>query len=288
MPRLDGLSFLRLLMARRPTPVLVVSSQARRTDVFKALELGALDFVAKPDARHGGLDALRDELLAKLEVVGALRPGSVGAVPEAPARRRASSAEAEPPRIVVVGASTGGPRALLQLLGGLPGDLPLGILVAQHMPPGFTTTFAERLSRHTAFSAREASDGDAVAHGRVLVAPGGRHLALRRDGAGALRAAIEPAGSGPWPWCPSVDRLFATAAAALGSRVCAVVLTGMGQDGREGAAAVKRAGGLTLAESEDSAVVFGMPKSAAESGVVDEVLPLDGIADRIMRFARGA
>lgn len=283
MPRMDGFTFLRLLMARAPTPVVVVSAQARRTDVFKALELGALDFVAKPDGAD--LEAIREELLEKCATVRALRIENLQAHAGAPARRPASL---EPPRVALFGASTGGPQAILQLLGAMPGDLPLAILVAQHMPERFTAAFAERLGRSSAFSAQEAADGDVVAAGRVLVAPGGRHLELRRDAEGVLRAAVVPAGEGAGAarYAPSIDRLFRSAARELGWRAVAVVLTGMGHDGREGAAAVKRAGGLTLAESEQSAVVYGMPQSAAESGAIDEVLDLPGLAARLVRFAR--
>jgi len=284
MPRMDGFTFLRVLMARQPVPVIVVSSQSRRTDVFKALELGALDFVAKPD--RGDDELLREELLEKCATVRALRMENLS--PRSAAVRLPLAPAVEPRRVAVVGASTGGPQALLKLLSALPGDLALGILVAQHMPERFTGTFAERLGRSTPFSAHEASDGDLVAEGRVMVAPGGRHLEVRRDPEGALRAAVLlPGPRDPIPrYVPSIDRLFVSAAACLGPRVCAVVLTGMGQDGRAGVAAVKRAGGLTLAESEETAVIYGMPQQAAESGAVDEVLGLGALAERLVRFAR--
>jgi len=288
MPRMDGFTFLRLLMGRRPTPVIVLSSQSRRQDVFKTLELGALDFVAKPDA--GGLAGVREELLAKLALVRALRIGNLAprhTVDHEPAAPRPL---VEPPGVVVVGASTGGPRALQELLSSLPSDLPVGILVAQHMPEKFTRAFAERLGRTTAFSVTEAVHGDVVAAGRVLVAPGGGHLELRRDPGpdGTLRAAVEASESGGASarQCPSIDRLFASAVRAAPRRLCAVVLTGMGSDGAAGVRAVHAAGGLTLAESEETAVVHGMPGAAVASGAVDEVLGLPAIAARLVRFAR--
>ncbi len=287
MPRMDGFTFLRLLMARRPTPVVVVSSQSRRSDAFKALELGALDFVAKPEG-GASFDTIAAALLEKCELLRALRPRNLGAGGE-PALTPASGAGvAEPLRVVAIGASTGGPQALQRLFSALPGDLPLGFVVAQHMPERFTAAFAERLARTTRFTAQEAADGDVVAPGRVLVAPGGRNLEVRRDSEGALRAAIvvSHAGGAHKPF-PSVDRLFDSVARAVGRRACGVVLTGMGQDGRNGVTAIKRAGGLTLAESQESAVVYGMPQAAAESGALDELLPLDRIADRIARFGRG-
>jgi len=289
MPRMDGFTFLRLLMARRPTPVIVVSSQSSKADVFKSLELGAIEFVAKPEG-EGGLAIFRDELLEKCAIVRALRienvdPHPVPALTPAPAR-----AIVEPARVAVVGASTGGPQALARVLAALPGDLPLGILVAQHMPERFTRAFAERLARGTRFAVREAEDGDLVVEGRVLVAPGGHHLEVARGAAPdhALRAVVLPRGRDERSrYCPSIDRLFASAAQALGARVCAVVLTGMGSDGRAGVAAVKASGGLVLAESARTAVVFGMPQSAASTGAVDEVLDLAHVAARVAQFARG-
>jgi two-component system chemotaxis response regulator CheB len=277
MPRMDGFTFLRLLMARRPTPVVVISATSRRTDVFKALELGALDFVAKPDG-DAPLDAVREALVEKCGLVRSLRIENLARPADA-----AAPDGAEPAGVVAIGASTGGPAAVQRLLSTLPGDLPLAFLVAQHMPERFTHAFADRLARTTPFAAAEAEDGDVVAAGRVLVAPGGRHLGVRRGPDGVLRAAVLP----PAPlakYCPSADVLFASVAQAAGARACALVLTGMGQDGRAGVRAVKVAGGLTLAESAETAVVYGMPQAAAESGSVDEVLALPAIAARLRRF----
>jgi two-component system chemotaxis response regulator CheB len=312
MPRMDGFTFLRVLMARRPTPVVVVSSQSRRSDAFKALELGALDFVAKPDAGapHGELAA---QVLEKCELVRALvsvpRREPHPPTPPTPLRgeggdhaRRGPRREGfasplrgdggvgslvEPERLVAIGASTGGPQALQRLFTLLPPELSLGFVVAQHMPERFTAAFAERLSRTTRFSVQEAASGDALAPGRVLIAPGGRHLEVRRDGEGVLRAEVLEPGSGRGQ-CPSVDRLLVSVARVLGPRACGVVLTGMGRDGRAGAEAIRRSGGLALAESQETAVVYGMPRAAAESGALHAQLPLDGLAERIARFGRGA
>jgi two-component system chemotaxis response regulator CheB len=284
MPRMDGFTFLRLLMARQPTPVVVLSAQSRRTDVFKALELGALDFVPKPEG-DAPLESLRDALVEKCQLVRALRVENLA---PRDARREAGALGAEPAGVVAIGASTGGPAAIQRLLSSLPGDLPLAFVVAQHLPERFTRAFAERLARTTPFVASEAADADVVAAGRVLVAPGGRHLEVRRGIDGVLRAAIvAPAALPAVRYCPSADVLFGSVARAAGSRTCAIVLTGMGQDGRAGVRAVKGAGGLTLAESEDTAVVYGMPQAAASSGAVDELLALPGLADRIRRFGGG-
>lgn len=287
MPRVDGFTFLRLLMSHRPIPVVVVSSRTSRSDVFKALELGALDFVAKPEGELGW-GAVREALVEKCQLLRALRVGNLGASGEPRPVTARASALAGRGGVVAIGASTGGPRAIQSLLASLPGDLPASILVAQHMPERFTSDFAERLGRTTRFPVKEAEEGDLVATGRVLVAPGGHHLEVRRGGDGALRAAIvEPARSAR-EYCPSVDRLFSSAALAMADRCCGVVLTGMGQDGRAGVSAIKKAGGVVYAEAEETAVVYGMPQAVAESGEADEVLPLAGIAERIVAFAAGS
>lgn len=288
MPRMDGFTFLRLQMSRRPVPVIVVSANSQKADVFKALELGALDFVAKPE--RGGLEGLAGELGEKCELVRALRIENLE--PRWFVEREPVAAEAsiEARRVAVIAASTGGPQAIHRLLEQLPGDLPLGILVAQHMPERFTRAFAERLGRTSRFAAREAEGGEVVAAGRVLVAPGGRNLEVARDEAGVLRARVTdaaPAGTGEPRYAPSGDALLASAARELGPRACGVVLTGMGRDGREGARALREAGGLVLAEAAESAVVFGMPEAAIGAGAVHEVLPLDAIARRLVRFSRG-
>jgi two-component system chemotaxis response regulator CheB len=282
--RLEGFAFLRLLMPRRPTPVVVVASASRRGDVFRALELGALDFVVRPVGPEDSLESFRDELVHKCAALRTLRLGNLIARRPAPTLGSAADALAH---VVAVGASTGGPQAVQSLLAALPRGAPLAILVAQHMPEKFTATFADRLRRTTALDAREAADGDAATPGRVLVAPGGHHMELRRDEDGKPRVRVLPAEPGGIRYTPSIDRLFTSVADASGPLACAVVLTGMGHDGRVGVQAIKRQGGLTLAESADTAVVYGMPQAAAESGAVDEVLALGAIADRLLRFARG-
>jgi two-component system, chemotaxis family, protein-glutamate methylesterase/glutaminase len=215
MPRMDGFTFLRLLMAQRPTPVIVLSSNSRRGDVFRSLELGAVDFVAKPE--RSGLEAVREELLAKCAMVRGLRLENLGSWSR-PDRDPADPRPlVEPARLAVIGASTGGPQALQEVLAALPGDLPLGVLVAQHMPEKFTRAFAERLGRSSALTVAEAAEGDLVAAGRVLIAPGGHHLVLRRErGTGTLRVALAPPeGGGSARYCPSIDRLFTSAALAM-------------------------------------------------------------------------
>lgn len=284
LPGLDGFTVLRLLMAHLPVPVLVLSSASGKADAFKALELGAIGFVSKP-VPGGDPEATRRELLEQLAVVRDLRAEAAG--PPGAITPRTFVEAAAPARLAVVAASTGGPQAVQRLLAALPPGLPLALAVAQHMPAPHTPSFAERLGRGTPFASAEAQEGDLLAVGRVLVAPGGRHLKVVRDRAGALRAALSrPAEGDGLRYVPSADLLFASAAEAMGGRVVAAVLTGMGNDAVRGVAEVKRAGGLVLAESEQSAAVWGMPRLAAASGQVDEVLPVEGIAERIARFAR--
>ncbi len=290
MPRMDGFTFLRLLMARQPMPVIVVSSNARKADVFKALELGALDFIAKGEGltAEAAVRALREELRGKLATVRALRLENLREATPRPVVPRAARAPVRPARLVVLGASTGGPAALTRLLGALPSDLPLAYGIAQHMPAPFTFAFAERLGKASSLDVREARDGEELLEGTALLAPGGRHLRVIRAGgpAGPLTAQVtEPEARDARRYCPSVDVLFESAAEAMGERVCAVVLTGMGNDGRRGVQRVKEAGGLVLAECAESAVVYGMPQEAADTGVVDAILTIEDIADRIRRFA---
>jgi two-component system chemotaxis response regulator CheB len=301
MPKMDGFSFLRLLMARQPTPVIVISGYATRENVFKALELGALDFVAKPSRTiTPELRTIKEELLSKVRMVTQLRmvnladraartrtvgtmSGTFSPPPQPvtpPTSRREGPA---PPRLVAIGASTGGPPAINRLLVNLEPTLAVGIIVTQHMPAKFTKAFAERLDRTTPWSVREAEAGDAVTQGSVLVAPGSGSLVVRKDG-GALRVDIVA----PQPedrYVPSVDRMLASAGAAMGPEVCAIVLTGMGGDGGRGIKAVKAAGGYTLAEAPETAVIFGMPQEAIATGAVDEVVALPNIPELIARFA---
>ena len=305
MPKMDGFTFLRLLMTRQPTPVVVVSASSHKADVFKALEMGALDVITKPDG--GDLGELRDELVSKMAMVRALRvesameppPSPAGAPPSPPVATAPPALEAARTplrrsigrlsRLVVIGASTGGPGALARVLNAVPNGLPLGYAVAQHMPERFTRAFAERLRRSSGLDVREAEEGDELVDGRVLIAPGGKHLRLVRcvsEALGPVCARLSPGeGADARRYCPSVDVLFESAAEVMGDRVCAVVLTGMGNDGRRGVERVKEAGGIALAESEATAVVYGMPKEAVETGKVDAVLSLEDIVTRLCRFS---
>jgi len=283
MPRMDGFTFLRVVMSKRPTPVIVISGRTGEEDVFKALDLGAVDFIAKPTPRAApDLVNIERELIRKVHAMRELRIDKVreriDALP--PHVGSTAAATATAPKLVVIGSSTGGPAALMQIFGAFAEAPPCAFVVAQHMPEGFTAGFAERIDRLTPLAAREARGGEELRPGSVLVAPGGRHLELESVG-GRLMARVTL----PQPrdkYAPSVDRLFASAAKHLGRDLVAVVLTGMGDDGSVGVRAVKQAGGLVIAESEETAVIFGMPQQAIRTGAVDRVLGLHEIAASIL------
>jgi two-component system chemotaxis response regulator CheB len=282
MPRMDGFTFLRLLMAKRPTPVLVVSGRSGGDTVFRALELGAVDFVAKPTLRAAPeLATIQEELIRKVHATRQLRMDKVRErISQAPAVvGRAEPAAGGRTRVIAIGSSTGGPAALMQVFSAFTEPPACALVVSQHMPEGFTRGFAERLDRLTHVRAREAGGGETLQRGVVLVAPGGSHLEFESRGAGVVTRLV-PRGPDD-KYAPSVDRMFESAAKHFGQDLLAVVLTGMGDDGRRGVRAVRASGGTVIAESEDTAVIFGMPQQAIRTGAVDAVLPLPEIAPAI-------
>jgi len=297
MPRMDGFTFLRILMSKAPTPVIVVSSYAQRENVFKALELGALDFVPKPDRLGPEATEVREEILQKVLLVRSLRPSFV---PTSLIRRQTSGAfhpdgspasweepsavtgrpYRAPRTVVAIASSTGGPSALLSIFGRLPVTTTAAFVVAQHMPDKFTRTFAERLDKRGVVKTVEASDGDKVAQATGFVCPGRKCMELMRSN-GELVLSVTPAGSGD-RYVPSADRLFHSVAAS-GVKCVGVILTGMGDDGVEGAKAIRAAGGVVIAESQETAVVNGMPGAAVRAGVASEVLPLPAIGEYLAK-----
>jgi two-component system chemotaxis response regulator CheB len=286
MPRMDGFTFLRILMAKQPTPVIVVSSYSNKENVFKALELGAIDFVAKPDQKLTPDAAIRAEILAKVLLVRSLRPisSTMSARVAVPISSRTSDptprAATAPRYLVAIASSTGGPSALLEIFSRLPERFPGAIVIAQHMPDKFTRTFAERLDKKGAVRVVEAQDGDAVSGRRAYVCPGKQSMEVASQ-TGSL-ADLRVRVSGPSAsdrYCPSGDRLLRSVAQIGGSRTIGVILTGMGDDGTAGARAIRAAGGIVIAESEETAVVHGMPGAAVRAGVVTEVMGLPAIAD---------
>jgi len=282
MPRMDGLSFLEKLMTLRPTPVVVVSTLTQKgADAgVRALELGAVDCVAKPliDLRVG-MTALRDELIEKVLTAASSRPtaraGGVGTRKPLVFDPHLSTAG----WIVAVGASTGGVEALQVLLTAMPANAP-AIMVTQHMPPGFTTSFAQRLNERCAMSVSEATSGQRVMPGHIYIANGSQHLELTRSGAHfACRLHDGPPVSGHRP---SVDVLFNSVAEAAGKNAVGVILTGMGQDGAAGLLEMRRAGARTRGQDEASCVIYGMPKVAKLLGAVEAERPLAKMAAEIL------
>ena len=277
MPRMDGFTFLRILMAKRPTPVIVISGKAGDQDVFKALDLGAVDFVAKPSrAATTELESIEQELIRKVHAIRQLRIEKVADRIAKPVKM-GPAAHAKPAhKVVAIGSSTGGPAALMQVFSSFETVPSCAFVVSQHMPEGFTAGFAERIDRLTTFSAREAESGDVPAAGSVLIAPGGKHLELEKSGGQVVVRICDRVEADRY--APSVDRMLLSAAKHYGSELLAVVLTGMGDDGSQGVEAVRQAGGNVIVESEETAVIFGMPQQAIRTGAVDAVLPLPEIA----------
>jgi two-component system chemotaxis response regulator CheB len=291
MPNMDGFTFLRWLMKERPTPVIVLSSRSDSRSVFRALEVGAVDFLAKPEARISrSIEGIQNDLLAKVHAVLSLKMSRVkdtvallSRQHTAPVPRREDEAVKEhgPIEVVAIAASTGGPPALQAILTALPADLRAGIVISQHMPAGFTKSFAERLNKLSALIISEAAAGDRIKPGTVHIAPGGYHLIIKHDRKGMATELVRRSPSDMY--VPSADRMMVSVAEACGPAALGVVLTGMGKDGVEGVLAIKKERGQCLAESEESAVVFGMPQEAIRTGAVDKVLPLGEMAQEIMR-----
>lgn len=283
MPRMDGITFLKILQQHRPMPVVVISSltQAGSKSALAALEAGAVDVLAKPSSSWS-IGDLADQLAHRVKGAAKARMSSaanpIGTI--AKASSIGSSKTFNPRQIVVLGASTGGTEAIKSVLTQLPDGLP-GICVVQHIPAVFSKAFAERLNECCAMEVREAAPGDEVKPGRVLIAPGDFHMALEWDG---RRYLVRLHQGPPLHFTrPAVDVLFNSAAACAGANAVGVVLTGMGSDGAQGMKKLKEAGAITLAQNEATCVVYGMPRAAAELRVVDHILPLDAMPAAILK-----
>ncbi len=285
MPRMDGLAFLERLMRARPMPVVMVSSltEAGCDVTLRALELGAVDFVTKPrvDVRER-IHEVAAEVVEKVKAAAGARILHRRAPAAPPAARPAAGVFATTDVTIAVGASTGGTEAVREFLAGLPADAP-GVVVVQHMPERFTRAFAERLDRLCTVRVKEAEDGDRVLAGHVLVAPGGRHLEVVRDGA-LVRARVSD-GPPVNRHRPSVDVLFHSAT-VLGPNAIGVIMTGMGNDGARGLLAMRQAGARTLAQDAATCVVFGMPREAIGLGAVEQVVPLERMAEAVLALLR--
>ncbi len=292
MPRMDGLTFLGILMRERPTPTIVMSSLTKENSVYalEAIRLGAVDVLAKPGGSYSFGD-LGPRLVLAVKGAARARLGRLGhhapAAPNAahspaprPDRVAAPSIAPDPRRLIVLGASTGGTEALREVLARLPGGLP-PIAIVQHIPAHFSRAFAERLDGLCAFRVHEAVDGETLRPGMAVVAPGNYHLLLRWSGAG-YRVELS---SGPQVWHqrPAVDVLFKSVPEPCARSVVAGVLTGMGKDGAEGLLRLRRAGASTFAQDEASSVVYGMPREAWENGGAERQVPLEAMAEHIVR-----
>lgn len=293
MPRMDGFSFLRVLMGSRPTPVIVVSSYSGKENVFRALELGAIDFVAKPEgttpqSQREGFEPLLQKVLlfrmthpSRVHVRSAVAP-SLG-------RREMPTLVEQPkitPRFLVgIVSSTGGPSSLGLVFSQLSARANYAVLIAQHMPEKFTRTFAERLDKKSLLDVREAQQADAITTQAAFVCPGRQCMEVELTANGQYRVRLVPPQSSD-RYVPSGDRLLRSIAAAARSRSIAVVLTGMGDDGVEGAKAVAAAGGTVIAESEETAVIYGMPRAVARAGIPHRSVPLHNIAEQLDQLLR--
>jgi two-component system chemotaxis response regulator CheB len=285
MPVVDGMAFVRAQMARSPVPIVIISIAAGAGEqVLAALDAGAVDFVQKPTAlATERLMEMSEELIDKVKAAAgarrvALRSADGSPAVIAPPEPRPVRADAA--GIVVIGISTGGPQALKQLIPVLPADCRAPIAIVLHMPLGYTEMYARKLDEMSNLHVVEAEEGQTVEAGTVYLAQAGRHLTLRRNKDRVVtHLDVRPLDT---PHRPSVDELFRSAAEVYGERALGIVMTGMGNDGRQGAAWIKARGGCILTEAEDSCVVYGMPRSVVEAGLSDKAFPLDHMADAIL------
>jgi len=287
MPEMDGLTALEYIMQKRPTPVIMLSALAQKgaAATMRALELGAVDFITKPSHYPSAVKEVRDEVILKVRTAFAAGDQVRKGLLRRRARRRTLSVGGGPreSKLVVIGASAGGPRALSEIMPMFPADTPAAFVIVQHMPGVFTRSFAERLNAVSELPVREAEDGDILEPGRVLVAPGGKDLIIGADkddlGRVSLMDSRDRRGA-----TPHIDTTMITAADAYGPNSIGVIMTGMGSDGARGMERIKRNKGATIAQDEESCLVFGMPKVAIERGCVDWVVSLEKIPEKVMEL----
>jgi len=280
MPELDGVGFVREQMARRPVPIVIISIANQSGEmVLNALDAGAVDFIQKPTALASDrLLEIGEDLITKVKTAAGAHfrvpPLTAERLPELSTSRGAFD-------IVVLGISTGGPQALRTIVPRIPSELPVPIVIVLHMPVGYTDLYARKLNELSLLTVVEAEDGMELRPGTVFLAPAGRHLTLRRNDHGIVVTHLDMRPLDK-PHRPSVDVLFQSAADVYGRRVLGIVMTGMGSDGREGAAWIKAKGGTILTEAEETCVVYGMPRSVVEAGLSDQAVGLDRMAETIL------
>lgn len=277
LPRMNGIEFLKKLMPQYPIPVVVISSV--EDNIFEALKAGAVDFVTKPGVSYGkGLDSMLNELVVKIKIASTARVGHWKKDTDIGKVSGSTGNDGNKNRIIAIGASTGGTEAIFYVLKSLPREMP-GIVMVQHMPPVFTRMYAERLNNSCLLEVKEAENGDRLYPGRVLLAPGDKHMRIKKTG--DIYTVECFAGEKVNGHCPSVDVLFDSVAQQIGHNAVGVILTGMGSDGAKGLLNMRNKGARTLGQDEESCVVYGMPKVAYEIGAVERQLPLDSIPQAI-------
>jgi len=289
LPQMDGITALKYIMSEWPVPVVIVTGFTNYAgeETIKCLEYGAVDVVIKP----GGvisldIDKIRDELLAKVKAASKINPKILRPVliEASPLQKKREGMSTN--KLIAIASSTGGPRALAELLPKLEPDIEAGIVVVQHMPEGFTYFMAQRLNWESKITVKEAQDGEPIKQGKVLIAPGGFHLVIESQGKEGEVVKLQK-GPKEHGVCPSADVTMKSAAPIYGKNSLGVILTGMGNDGVEGLRQIKNFGGQTIAQDKATSIVYGMPKSAFDAGIIDKVIPLPEIADEIMRWAKG-
>jgi len=298
MPRMDGITALRQIMRTMPTPVVMLSGLTGEdtATTIRALELGAVDFCFKPDMTAAAdRMSLMNDLTIKVKIAAQVKLSNLASAdeaamrtalevqlhPAAPTSRPPLRTTGEIECLTVIASSTGGPKALAQVVPRLPADLQTGYLLVQHMPAGFTKSLSDRLNKGSSLEVREAQDGDLITPGLALMAPGGSHMTAEKGG--VVRLNDDPVVHGVRP---SADITMKSVAREYGSRVAVAVLTGMGSDGRDGVRAIKAAGGSSVVEHESSCAVYGMPRSVVEAGLADQIVPLDQIASVLTEYMK--
>ena len=278
MPEMDGVAFVREQMSRRPVPIVIISvASPSGEQVMAALEAGAVDFLQKPTAlATDRLLDVADELVAKVKAAAGAQMWRVKPAPVvAPPQATLTTPTATRTDILLIGISTGGPQALKALIPQFPADFPVPIAMVLHMPVGYTELYAQKLNEMSRLRVKEAAEGEAIEAGTAYLAPAGRHLSFRRAGGRVIaHLDVRPLDT---PHRPAVDVLFQSAADIFGARTLGVVMTGMGADGRDGAAWIKARGGQIITEAEQSCVVYGMPRSVVEAGLSDVAAPLESM-----------
>lgn len=293
MPKMDGFTLLRILTTRFSLPVIVISALSGADKVFKALELGALDFIPKPSSSAStDLLLIREDLQQKVLQIVRHKPKDIRRFsPLTPVIERVANPLKHTERpvtgtqqatidLVAIGASTGGPPALQSIFSSFEHKFPFAVVVSQHMPAGFTRAFADRLNRSSPFDIKEADDGDLVLPGRILIAPGGKNMIVEVCGGQVTVRIMAPTPADRY--VPSIDVMLESCACVYRKRMMAAILTGMGNDGSKGIRAVHEQGGYLIAESDETAVVYGMPREAVATGLVDRIVPLHRVANEIL------